>query len=117
MKGIIYLNFFRYVEAHFVKVKADNLQKIETDKYFMERNDKIRAKSEALASKQMLERNALKQKYETEYEMLKKEKEDEGLKLISKFKKKKLDLEMQQKQEKNLNENENLMKASKIIIT
>lgn len=69
-----------------------------------------------MAQKQMLERSALKQKFDTEYDMLKNEKEEQLNKLIHKFKNKKLELEMQHKQEKLFNDNEHLLKASKIVI-
>jgi hypothetical protein len=76
----------------------------------------MRIKTEQLAQKQQLERNALKQKHDSEYESTKKQREADLEKLNLKFKNRKLDLEMQQKNEKNLNQNDNLLKASKNIL-
>jgi hypothetical protein len=68
-----------------------------------------------LIHKQNLERNALKQKLDTEYEMMKKQKDEETQKLIHKYKNRKMDLELQHNQERNLSENESLLKASILI--
>jgi hypothetical protein len=105
----------RYVEAHFIKLKCDAMEKSENEKYNKERNDKIKIKVDQLIYKQNLEKNALKQKLDTEYEMMKKMKEDENHKIYIKFKNRKADLEAQHKQEKFLRENENMLKASKIL--
>jgi hypothetical protein len=92
------------------------LEKSETEKYIKERNEKIRAKSEQLGHKQYLEKSALKQKLDLEFEIARKSKEDEMSKIILKFKNKKLDLELQQKQERLLSENSNMQRASNIYI-
>lgn len=104
------------MEAHKVKIKADLYQKAEEDKFNFEKNQKIKHKVEKLTRKQMLEKNALKEKLNIEYEMLKKEKESDLERLIHKYKNRRLELEIQQKQEKILTENDNLMKASKKIL-
>ncbi len=101
------------MEAHFLKTKCNQLEKKETEKFIKERNDKIRAKSEALAHKHTLEKNALRQKLDTELEVLNKVKEDEIASTVLKFKNKKMDLDKQQKTELNLSKNSNLMKQSK----
>jgi hypothetical protein len=105
----------RYVEAHQIKTKCDIMESKETEKYHKERNEKIRNKSEQLAAKQFLEKNALKQKLDKEFDELKKEKESELEKIFHKFKNRRLDLELQQKHEKVLSENVNLLKASNSI--
>lgn len=73
----------------------------------------MRNKTDQLFTKQNLEKNALKQKLDTEYEIMKKQKDDEMAVIILKFKNRKMDLESQQKHEKTLTENENLFKQSK----
>lgn len=98
-----------------LKIKCDNLEKAETDKFLKERNEKIKLKTDQLTQKHFAEKNTLKSKLDTEYEIMKKEKDDEMTKIILKFKNRKLDLEMQQKQEKKFSENENLQRASKNI--
>lgn len=90
------------------------MERNETEKHNKERNEKMKTKTEQLAQKQNLERNALKQKLDIEYEIMKKEKNDEMGKIVLKYKNRKIDLEAQQKQEKYLAENENQLKASKI---
>lgn len=84
------------------------------EKHTAERNEKVKLKTEAIAHKQMLERNSLKQRMEAEYNLIKNRKDDEEKKLILQYKNRKLDLEMQQKIEQNLSKNENLMKASNL---
>ena len=88
------------------------MEKIEFEKHNKERNDKFKIKTDQFVHKQNLERSAMKQKLDTEYEFMKKQKEDEIAKLVHRFKNKKMELDSQQKLEKNLNENENLLKAS-----
>ena len=88
------------------------MERIETDKHIKERNEKFKIKTDQLMHKQNLERNALKQKLDTEYEMMKKQKDEETQNLIHKYKNRKMDLELQHNQERNLSENESLLKAS-----
>lgn len=96
-----------------IKQKCEELESVEIDKFNKDRNDKIKAKTDHIAHKHLLERNSLKQKFDAEYEMLKRQKDETVENINLKFKNRKLDLELQQKNEKNLNENEKLMKASK----
>lgn len=96
-----------------MKLKAKNLEDLEIDKFNKERNEKIKIRADQLEHRHHLEKSALKQKLDGEYETLKKMKEDEAQKLIQKFKIRKRELELQQKQEKNLQENYNLANASK----
>lgn len=102
----------RYLEAHVVKTKCQILEAVETERYNKERNEKIRIKAELQEQKQTLEKNALKQKLDSEYDSLKKLKDEETAKLVQKYKIRKMDLELQQKQEKNLYDNQNLANAS-----
>lgn len=104
------------MEAHKIKLKADMYQRAEEDRFNMEKNQKIKHKIEKLNKKQILEKNALREKLNTEYEMLKREKESDLEKLIHKYKNRRLELESQQRQEKLLTENDSLMKASKFIL-
>lgn len=103
----------RYIEAHLVKTKCDALERSESEKHNKDRGEKFRNKTDQLNQKHNLERTALKQKLDTEYDMMRKQKEDESMKISLKFKNRKMDLELQQRQEKNLTENENMLKASK----
>lgn len=66
--------------------------------------------------KQNNERAAGKQKLDIEYELLRKQKDDEVNKICLKYKNRKADLEAQQKHEKFLHDNENIMKASIIFL-
>jgi len=68
-----------------------------------------------ILKQQLNEKNALKMKIETEYELLKKQRKSVFESLINKFKNRKFELDLQQKQEKLLSENQNLLKASKIL--
>lgn len=88
------------------------LERNEFEKHNKDRNEKIRIKSEQLAQKHNLEKNGLKQKFDSDFDELRIQKDHEASILVLKYKNRKLDLELQQKQEKNLSENSNLMKAS-----
>jgi hypothetical protein len=98
-----------------VRQRTDQLYRIESEKGINERNEKIRIKTEQLANRHNLERNALKQKLDTEFNNINKQKDDEIDKINLKYKNRRADLETQQRNEKILNQNENLAKASKTI--
>jgi hypothetical protein len=106
---------FRFVEAHLIRSKTEIIEKMEIEKYNKDRNEKMKIKIEVLSSKQILDKNALKQKLDIEYDMMKKLKEEEIIKITYKYRNKKTDLELQHKNEKFLGENENLFKKSIII--
>jgi hypothetical protein len=104
-----------YLEANQIKVKADSMCKIEEEKFQKEKELKMKAKIDKLIKKQQIEKNVLKVKYEKEFEILKKNKNEELEKLVLLFKNKKIDLEAQQKLEKTITENTNVMRASNLI--
>ena len=110
------LSYCRYLEAHVVKTKCQNLENLEYETFLKERNEKIKNKVEQLKQKQNIEKNSLKQKLDTEYETLKKLKDEETTKLIQKYRIRKRDMELQQKKEKNNHDFSNLANASKFII-
>jgi hypothetical protein len=107
------LHYCRFIEAHLIKTKCDAMERAELEKHNKDRNEKFKNKTDQLNQKHNLERSALKQKLDTEYDMMRKQKEDETIKITLKYKNRKMDLELQQKQEKNLTDNENMLKASK----
>jgi len=102
----------RYVEAHKIKQKCDNLEKIEIDKHMKFKQETFDLKSENLIKQQNLEKNALTQKMNSEYDEMEKIKQAELNKIIFKYKNKKFELETKQGKEKNLHDNENLLKAN-----
>jgi len=69
-------------------------------------------KSENLIKQKSLEKNALTQKMNSEFDEMAKIKQIEIDKIVIKYKNKKFDLETRQGKEKNIHENENLMKAN-----
>jgi len=103
---------FRYVEAHSIKVKCDAMEKSEIEKHIKLKDDNFALKSENLIKQQSLEKNALSQKMNSEYEEMAKVKQMEMDKILNKYKNKKFDLETKQGKEKNLHLNENLLKAN-----
>lgn len=76
------------------------------------KNENYSLKSENLIKQQSLEKNALSQKVNSEFEEMAKVKQLEMDKIITKYKNKKFELETKQGKEKNLHENENLLKAN-----
>ena len=64
----------RFKEADFAKLKKLEIEKKEIEKYKIGKNNKFQGKIEKLASKQTLERNALKKKIETGIEIMQGEK-------------------------------------------
>jgi len=95
-----------------MKQKAENLQKIDERNFIKSKEEALNIKKENLIVKQNNERNVYKQRLMSDYEEMKKIKQDELDKLIVKFKNKKLELELRQKREKNLTGNENLRKQN-----
>ena len=76
------------------------------------KNENYSLKSENLIKQQSLEKNALSQKVNSEFEEMAKVKQIEMDKIITKYKNKKFELETKQGKEKNLHDNENLLKAN-----
>lgn len=91
-----------------MKQKVEYLQKMDERNFAKAKEEALIIKKENLIVKQNHERNVYKQRLMSDYEEMKKIKQDELDKLIVKFKNKKLELEMRQKREKNLTGNENL---------
>jgi len=89
------------------------MEKTEIEKFEKENADKLKSKCDGLTHKQNLERNALRQKLDLEFEMLKKQKETELAKIILKYKHKRKDLTWLHKNQIYQNE-QILSKASKI---
>ncbi len=76
------------------------------------KNENYSLKSENLIKQQSLEKNALTQKMNSEFEEMVKVKQIEIDKIVTKYKNKKFELETRQGKEKNLHDNENLLKAN-----
>jgi hypothetical protein len=74
--------------------------------------DKIKLKTGNLAYKQHLEKNALKQKLDLQYEELKLKKNNEMDNIILKFKNKKKDLKIHHNSEMSIRSNINFLKKS-----
>jgi len=102
------------MEAAIIRKKIEVQEKIDSDKWNKEKNEKIKSQTVKTAQKHLIEKNSLKKKVEIEIEVMKKEKARGLETIIHKYKNRKFDLEKQQKQEKQLNENPNSLKASKI---
>jgi len=102
----------RYVEAHTIKVKCDGMEKGEIEKHMNIKDDNFDLKSENLIRQQSVEKRALAQKMNSEYDQMVKIKQVEIDKILNKYKNKKFDLETKQGKEKNMHEKENLIKAN-----
>ena len=98
-----------------IKKKSEVQEKIDSDKWNKQKNEKIKAQTVKTAQKHLNERNSMKKKIEIEIEVLRKEKAAALEKTIHKYKNRKYDLDTQQKQERLYNENVNLFRASKAI--
>ena len=61
---------------------------------------------------QNLEKNAMEQKMNSEFDEMNKIKQVELEKIVTKYKNKKFELETKQGKEKNINDNENMLKAT-----
>jgi hypothetical protein len=103
----------RYKEAHHIKKKVDNKERDDSERFDREKNEKVLTVTENLKAKQALEYNALRQKIETQTEVLRKDKEHGFTNLLNKFKNKKFELELQQKKALFYAGNESAEKASK----
>lgn len=112
MRIIYGINITRYVDAHKIKERCDFLEKTEIQKHMELKENNFKLKSENLIRQQTLEKNALLQKMNAEYDEMSKIKQQELDKIIVKYKNKKFELESRQGKEKNLHDNENLLKAN-----
>jgi hypothetical protein len=91
-----------YKDAGVIKKKIENLEKQDFDKFNQQKTEKIKSKSIKTANKHLLEKNALKQKIESELELIKKQQQAEMTVIVNKYRNRKYELELQQKNEKNL---------------
>ena len=103
----------RFKEAHHFKKKVDNKERDDSERFDREKNEKVMTVTENLKAKQALEVNALRQKIDTQSEVLRKEKEHGFGNILNKFKNKKFELELQQKKALFYAGNESAEKASK----
>jgi hypothetical protein len=102
----------RFKEAEIVQKKAEKLGNLNLEKWNKIRNDKIRAQITKLTTMQNNEKNTFRAKYDTEFDMLNKERQM-GLNSINhKFKNRKQELLLQHKQEWIMFDNFKLHKAS-----
>lgn len=90
----------RFKEAHYYKVKCDKLEQIEHDKYIKDRNAHIQLKAEILGTKQANEKKCLREKFDTNFELLNKQKDDEINQLSQKYKNIKCEMEYIHKKQK-----------------
>jgi hypothetical protein len=88
------------------------MEKAEIEKHMKIKNDNFDLKSENLIRQQSLEKSALTQKMNSEYDEMAKIKQVEIDRILNKYKNKKFDLETKQGKEKNMHEKENLLKAN-----
>ena len=105
----------RYKEAHNIKKKVDNKERDDSERWSREKNEKVNNVSDNLKAKQNLEYNALRQKIDTQSDVLRKEREQGFNIILNKFKNRKFELEIQQKKAKYYAENESQNKASKYL--
>ena len=91
------------------------MENIETAKFEKENADKLKSKCDVLTHKQNLERNALRQKLDLEFEIMKKQKETELAKIILKYKNKRKDLNWLHKSQVYQSE-QRLSKASNLFL-
>lgn len=90
----------RFKEAHYYKVKCDKLEQIEHDKYIKDRNAHIQLKAEILGTKQANEKKCLREKFDTNFELLNKQKDDEINQLSQKYKNIKCEMDYFHKKQK-----------------
>ena len=90
------------------------MEKIEIEKFEKENSDKLKSKCDVLTNKQNLERNALRQKLDLEFEIMKRTKETELAKIILKYKNKRKDLNWLHKSQLYQSE-QRLSKASNLL--
>lgn len=76
------------------------------------KEENFELKSENMIKQQNLEKSALAQKMNSEYDEMNKIKQVELEKIVTKYKNKKYELETKQGKEKNIHDNENMLKAS-----
>jgi hypothetical protein len=100
----------RFLEAHQIKEQCIAMNKKETEEFYKKNNEAMKVKMLQLIKKCNQEMEVFRQKFQTEANMLNKEKEKIFEVLIQKYKNKKTDLNMKQSNEKYLNENTQINK-------
>lgn len=104
----------KFDEAKVIKKKKEQQKKIDEEKWEKEKNEKIKVQAVKKSKKHIAEKNVLKKKFETELDIMRKEKEKEIAQIEKKYLAKKLELELQQKSESILNANEKMLKKRQI---
>ena len=90
----------RFKEAHYYRVKCDKLEEKENAKYERDRNAHIQLKAEILGNKQANEKKCLREKNETQLDLLINQKDNELNKLSQKYKNIKKELDYFHKEQK-----------------
>ena len=90
----------RFKEAHYYRVKCDKLEEKENAKYERDRNAHIQLKAEILGNKQANEKKCLREKNETQLDLLINQKDNELNKLSQKYKNIKKELDYFHKKQK-----------------
>ena len=90
----------RFKEAHYYRVKCDKLEEKENAKYERDRNAHIQLKAEILGNKQANEKKCLRERNETQLDLLINQKNNELNKLSQKYKNIKNDLDYVHKKQK-----------------
>jgi len=107
-ENLIKQQFFK--EAHVITKKLQIMEKSEIEASSKARNDKIKSKTDKLASKHVLEKNSLLKKIKDEEGSLNKQREDVHEMVSQKYRNKIIEINSQHHQEKLMNDNENLYK-------
>lgn len=100
----------RYLEAQQIKEICINLQKKEIEEFHKKNSESMKNKMIQLIRKLNLEMDTLRQKFQTEVDIMNKEKEKSLEILIQKYKNKKCDLSSKQANEKYLNDSTQINK-------
>ena len=90
----------RFKEAHYYRVKCDKLEEKENAKYERDRNAHIQLKAEILGNKQANEKKCLRERNETQLDLLINQKNNELNKLSQKYKNIKHELDYFHKKQK-----------------
>ena len=90
----------RFKEAHYYRVKCDKLEEKENAKYERDRNAHIQLKAEILGNKQANEKKCLRERNETQLDLLINQKNNELNKLSQKYKNIKNELDYVHKKQK-----------------
>lgn len=103
----------KFLEAEDIKQKCENIEKRETEKLHIEKNNIFKQKASRMEKKHMNELEVARRKLQDEYNIMFNQRENEYDKLMMKFKTRKIELDLQQKHEKNMNRDIVVIKQSK----